>query len=254
MSKVLANHFIDKNSHTPIYIQVRDILIGMIKEKQLLPNDRIPSENELSAAFNISRMTVRQAVRELVKDGYIHIKRGEGTFVNELPTTQMLIKLEGFSAVMHKMGYHTHSKILKIQKITPLQKKWEYAFRGLNEKSDKPIVMVRRLRYLEEIPYCLETSFLTNVVGEKILEKGLDENISIYGFIEQESKIHLSRAEHIIEPALAKNTTAEMLNIKKGSPILFIKGTTYSTGNRPIEYLEGVYRGDKYKLKVEITK
>jgi len=254
MSKALANYFIDKNSHTPIYIQVRDIIIKMIKDKKLVPSAKIPSENEISAAFNISRMTVRQAIRELVKEEYIHIKRGEGTFVNDLPSPQMLIKLEGFSAVMHKMGYRTHSKILKIKKITHVLKKYEYAYRGLREKTERPIVMVRRLRYLEDIPYCLETSFLTNVVGEKILETGLDENISIYGFIEQQVKIHLSRAEHIIEPALAKNPTAELLDIKVGSPILFVRGTTFSIENRPIEYLEGVYRGDKYKLNIEITK
>lgn len=254
MLKLLADYYVDKNTHTPIYIQVRDILIGLIKDKKLLPNQRIPSENQISTAFNISRMTVRQAIRELVKEGYIHIKRGEGTFVNELPTTQMLIKLEGFSAVMHKMGYSTHSQILKIQTITRSQKKWEYAFQGLNQTNEHPIVMVRRLRYLEDTPYCLETSFLTHLVGEKILEKGLDEIISIYGFIEKECAIHLSRAEHIIEPALAKNTTAKLLSIKTGSPILFVKGTTYSAANRPIEYLEGIYRGDKYKLNVEITK
>ncbi|MFH1852936.1 MAG: GntR family transcriptional regulator, partial [Candidatus Neomarinimicrobiota bacterium] len=217
-----------------------------------LPNDKIPSENELATAFSISRMTVRQAIRELVKEGYIHIKRGEGTFVREIPATQMLIKLEGFSAVMHKMGYHTHSQILRIQKIIPSMEKYEYAYRGLNELPEQPLVMVRRLRYLEETPYCLETSFLTHAVGEGLLEKGFDENISIYGFIEHERKIHLSRAEHIIEPALCKGSTAELLKIKQGSPILFIRGTTYSMDNRPIEYLEGIYRGDKYKLSVEI--
>ncbi len=254
MTKMLSNYFINKKSHTPIYIQLRDILIKLIKDKQLKPNDRIPSENELSTTFGISRMTVRHAIRELVKEGFIHIRRGEGTFVNEFPVTQMLIKLEGFSAVMQQMGIHTHSQILKIQKIVQKSAKYDYAYQGLQEDLNQPLVMIRRLRYLEESPYCLETSFLKYKVGEKLLEKGFDENISIYGFIEKESKIHLSRAEHIIEPALAKNTTAKQLNIKPGSPILFVKGTTYSKTNQPVEYLEGIYRGDKYKLIVDVTK
>ncbi len=254
MSKVISDYLIDKTSHTPIYIQVRDAIIDMIQNQHLQPKDRIPSENELSTTFNISRMTVRQAIRELDKGGYIRIKRGEGTFVNEIPSTQMLIKLEGFSAVMSKMGYHTHSKILKLKRIMPDTDRYDYAYTGLHEESDKALVMVRRLRYLGETPYCLETSFLTDAVGEKLLEEGFDENISIYGFIENNFKIHLSRAEHIIEPALAKNDTANLLSIKSGSPILIVKGTTYSKENRPIEYLEGVYRGDKYKLIVDVTK
>ncbi len=254
MPKSIADYFIDKNSHTPIYIQVRDIIIDMVKNQYLKPNDRIPSENELSTTFNISRMTVRQAIRELDKGGYIHIKRGEGTFINEHPVTQMLIKLEGFSAVMSKLGYHTHSQILKLKRIMPGTDKYEYAYAGLNEDRENSLVMVRRLRYLGDTPYCLETSFLSDAVGEKLLEEGFDENISIYRLIEHDFKIHLARAEHIIEPALAKGTTADLLQIEAGSPILMVKGTTYSKENRPIEYLEGVYRGDKYKLTVDVTK
>ena len=78
--------------------------------------------------------------------------------------------------------------------------------------------------------------------------------MSIYSYIENQLHIRLSRADHIIQPDLADSTVAEHLEIKPGSPILKLRGTTFSMTNKPIEYLEGIYRGDKYELKVVITK
>ena len=249
----LTQYSIDKNSYVPIYIQLRDILHGIIESKDINDDAKLPSENELSLAFGISRMTVRRAIQELVREGYIYIKRGEGTFINRAPKTQMLFKLDGFSSEVAKMGYHSRSKVLDVVQINDFDK-YEAAYGSLRVKSEKPIIMIKRVRFLEDIPVAMEKSFLKTEIGQSLLEREPDESLSIYGFIENELGIKLSQAEHILEPGIANEVVSEKLEIETGVPILMVKGTTFSNNGIPIEYLEGIYRGDKYKLKVKITR
>ncbi len=251
--ELLQGSHIDKSSFIPLYIQVRDILKDLINTGKLKPGDRIPSENELSSVFNISRMTVRQAIQELLREGFINIKRGEGTFVNSVPHTQMLLKLEGFSSEMAKLGYRSHSRVLNIQKIESFDS-YEMAYSGLGKPPGEPLVRIQRIRYVEDTPFALETSFLSYRTGLGLMEPGMADDMSIYNYIENELHIRLSRADHVIQPGLANDEISTHLEIETGSPILKLHGTTFSMTNKPIEYLEGIYRGDKYELKVVITK
>ncbi|MCF7826168.1 MAG: GntR family transcriptional regulator [Candidatus Marinimicrobia bacterium] len=251
--QLLQDTHIDKSSYIPLYIQVRDILKDLINSGKLQPGDQIPSENELSAQYNISRMTVRQASQELMREDLIVIRRGEGTFVNSASHTQMLLKLEGFSSEMAKLGYRNHSRVLDIQMIEAFDS-FELAYSGLEKEPGDALVRIRRVRYVEETPFAIETSFLPFTIGQGLMDPRMADDASIYNYIEKELHIRLSRADHVIQPGLAELETANLLEIPKGSPVLKLHGTTFSMKNKPVEYLEGIYRGDKYELKVVITK
>lgn len=251
--QLLENTHLDKSSYIPLYIQVRDILKDLINSGQLAPGDQIPSENELSTQYNISRMTVRQACQELMREELIVIRRGEGTFVNSSSHTQMLLKLEGFSSEMAKLGYRNHSRVLDIQMIEAFDS-FELAYSGLEKEPGDALVLIRRVRYVEETPFAIETSFLPLSIGQGLMDPRMADDTSIYNYIEKELHIRLSRADHIIQPGLADREIANLLEIPKSSPILKLHGTTFSMKNKPVEYLEGLYRGDKYELKVVITK
>jgi GntR family transcriptional regulator len=248
----LRQYRLDRSSFIPIYIQLRDTLKQLINAGHYQPGDRIPSENELSAVFEISRMTVRQAIQELLREGIVTIRRGEGTFVNNVPHTQMLLKLEGFSSEMAKLGYRNHSRVLDIQKIASYDS-YELAYSGLSKPPGEPLVRIRRVRFVEDTPFAVESSFLSYRTGSGLLQH-MAEDMSIYSYIENDLHIRLSRADHVIQPGLADPETAELLAIAPDSPILKIRGTTFSMNNRPVEYLDGIYRGDQYELKVVITK
>jgi len=250
---LLKNAFLDKSSYIPLYIQVRDILKGLISSGTLKPGDQLPSENELSSAFNISRMTVRQATQELLKEGAIIIRRGDGTFVNPATHTQMLLKLEGFSSEMAKLGYRNHSRVLEMERISD-DESYEDAYVGLGLDESETLVRISRVRYVEDTPFALETSYLPAFIGDGLLEPRMADDASIYAHIEKDLHIRLSRADHVIQPGLAEKQCSELLEIDEGSPVLRLHGTTFSMKNQPVEYLEGIYRGDKYELKVVITK
>ena len=251
--QLLRDTHIDKSSYIPLYIQVRDILKELINSGKLKPGDQIPSENELSTEYNISRMTVRQANQELMREGLIIIRRGEGTFVNSASHTQMLLKLEGFSSEMAKLGYRNHSRVLDIQMIEAFDS-FGMAYSGLEKEPGEALVRIRRVRYVEETPFAIETSYLPLTTGQGLMEPRMADDTSIYNYIEKELHIRLSRADHVIQPGLADQESADLLEIPKGSPVLTLHGTTFSMTNKPVEYLEGIYRGDKYELKVVITK
>lgn len=253
ISAILQGTHIDKSNSIPLYIQVRDILKDRINTGALNPGDQLPSENEISSAFNISRMTVRQAIQELIREGFINIRRGEGTFVNSAPRTQMLLKLDGFSAEMAKLGYSNHSRILDMDCIEAYDS-FEMAYSGLSLPAGEPIVRIRRIRYLEDTPFALESSYLPYDIGKGLVKPAMADDMSIYNYIENTLHIRLARADHVIQPDLSDTEIAKHLEINHGEAILKLHGTTFSMQNKPVEYLEGIYRGDKYELKVVITK
>ncbi|MFC1504715.1 GntR family transcriptional regulator [Spirochaetota bacterium] len=250
-NNTITQYTIDKSSYTPIYIQLKDILKDLILKKRIKPEEKIPSENELSKAFDISRMTVREAIKELVKDNFLYVKKGEGTFVKSSVDTQMFISLDGFSTEMSKRGFKVSSKILSVQKIDEFQLHRE-AYNALSADKTHPVVLVKRIRYLDNTPYAIESSYLPFHIGADLITRNFDSTFSIYSYLEREMNITLNRAEHTIQPQLADDEVVKLIKIKSKSPVLFIKGITYDKGNNAIEYLEGTYRGDKYRLKIEI--
>lgn len=249
----LTKLIIDKRSYIPIYIQLKNYLKEQITRKKLKPDKRIPSENELSSELGISRMTVRHAIKELEREGIVYTKKGEGTFVKKPSETQMLVKLDGFSTEMRKRGFRVHSKVLEAKKLN-YKEEFESAYNGLQVEKGYPIICLKRLRFLENKPFAIESSFLHFQAGEDLLQMSYDSEFSMYRYLEENLRIKLVRAEHTIEPRLADATIAKHLKIKPNSPVLFIKGTTYSVNAVPVEYLEGIYRGDQYRLEVEIKK
>jgi len=244
---------INKTSDVPIYLQLKEALKSDILEKRIKPNEKIPSETVLAKQCGISRMTVRHTIRELQKEGWVFTKHGKGSFANSQNNTQMLIKLDGFSTEMIKLGFNVSSKILEVKKIGFNSESID-AYSGLQEEKKNLLVMIRRVRYVEGKAFALESSFLPLHIGKEILTRNFDEHFSIYRFLEHELNIKLARADHVIEPKLVSAHEAKQLDIKTGMPVLFISGTTFSKAGEPIEFIKGIYLADRYKLKVNIKK
>jgi len=244
---------VNKRSTVPIYMQLRNIIQADIEKKRIRPNEKIPSENTLARKYDISRMTVRHAMRELQKEGRIFTKHGKGSFASSLNNTQMLVKLDGFSSEMIKLGYKVHSKLIEAKKAWFSNETMD-AYSCLREEKQNPLIVIRRIRYLEGKPFAIESSYLPFLIGRNLLVKTFDEKFSIYRYLEEEHGISFSGADHVIEPKRAFPHDAALLGIKSGTPVLFISGVTFSKSGEPVEYIKGIYRGDRYKLKVNIKK
>ncbi|MGL5662976.1 MAG: GntR family transcriptional regulator, partial [Cetobacterium sp.] len=141
---------IDKNSHTPIYVQLESILLEMIENGDLKPGDMIPSENELSKKYSISRMTAKKAIDSLTIKGLVERSQGKGTYVSsvekkiELPIN----RLRGFTQKVCEMGLTPENRVLAFEKI-PCPKN---ICKILGVEEGANVWRMERVRQIDEVP------------------------------------------------------------------------------------------------------
>jgi GntR family transcriptional regulator len=147
---------IDKRSPIPAYSQLVNLIYSKIKNRELKDNEQLPSEAELCKMYSISRTTVREALRRLMRDGLLYTIKGKGTFVSEPKMDQIMINIPNFHEDMAKRGIKPDVKVLdvKVIKATPLVS--EKLMVPLNEK----VFRIKRLFLAECKPYILEKKFI----------------------------------------------------------------------------------------------
>lgn len=239
---------IDKHSPLPIYFQLERLLRQQIDQKELLPGDPIPSEREYAEQLGISRMTVRQAITNLVKEGLLYRQKGRGTFVAEKKLEQKLSGLTSFTEDMQARGMKPASSLISFEIVPADAKTAERLF----IKEHAPVYEITRIRLADDVPMALETVYISaNLV------KGLTEKItssSLYQYIENELKLDIKRAVQSIEAAAATEKEHQHLLVQKNAPILLIERKTFLADGTPLEYVKSSYRADRYKFIIDIDR
>lgn len=239
---------INKNSPLPIYFQLEQAIKELIENDQLKPGDMIPSEREYAEKYDISRMTVRQAISNLTSDGYLQRKRGKGTFVALKKLEQQLDFLTSFSEDMRSRGMEPGTKVLEFKTM----KADAVVAKKLAIEIGTPIYQIKRLRLADQLPIAYQI-FYTSVDLVPGLTKEIAEQ-SIYQYMENEIGLKLVSAEQDVEATTAHKHEAEALGIKVGDPILLIQRKGFTENDRPSEFATSFYRGDRYKFKVKINR
>lgn len=239
---------IDKNSPVPIYYQIKELFKEHIDSGELEPHQRLPPERDLEKQYGISRMTARRALTELEDEGYAYREQGKGSFVPEPKLRQALLELTGFTEDMKKRKMNPGAKVLEQKIIQGDQKLSE----KLNVKPEDKIFLLQRIRLAEDEPLAIETTHLRYNLCEGI-EENYFESRSLYDTFRSDFDMILSRAEQSVEATLADEFEAKKLDIQVGTPMLTTERTTYIGDEKtPIEYAKSTYRGDRYKLYVEM--
>jgi GntR family transcriptional regulator len=246
----LSREGIQKDSAVPIYSQVEQIVMDMIDSGELSPGQRVPSEREIAETLGISRMTARAATSNLVADGYLYSVPGKGTFVSNPKVRQDLLELTSFTEDMRKRGLRPGARLLEMSVINGASEK---AHRALRLPEEEDLIRICRLRTADEEPMCLETSYLPENRLRWLLEEGLESG-SLYQALESHG-VELARAEeHLEATVVVRETESKLLTVPVGSPALLIERTTYTEGDRPIEYVKSLYRGDRYRFSTMLFK
>ena len=242
------NTMIDKNSPVPIYHQLEEQIKSQIESGELRPNEAIPSEREFTEKYQISRMTVRQALTNLVNEGLLYRKKGCGTFVSERKVEQVLNRLTSFSEEMLKRGLKPRSNILSYETVVANPSVSAKLGLAVNE----PVLRIERIRLADDVPMAIETSYMP-----LHLTKGLTEELakdSIYQFIEEQLSLKISEANQELEAIAANEHEAYHLNIPKGSPVLRMKMVSYLEDETPFEYVKSSFRADRYRFYVQLKR
>ena len=241
-------YVIDKHSPLPLYFQLEEQIKKTIESKELVPGDALPSERELSENYQISRMTVRQAITNLVNKGYLFREKGKGTFVSSQKFEQSLQGLTSFTEDMLARNLKPGSKLLHFE-IYPAD---EDIKESLSLHDDELIYKIKRLRLANEEPIAIETSYLpvklVPGVTPDILEK------SLYTYIENDLHLSIGHATQTVEAAIVNEEDSKHLKVNKGVPILFIQRETYLENGTPLEIVKSSYRADRYKFKIGIER
>ena len=234
---------IEKDSSVPIYSQVEQMVMDMIESGRLSAGQRVPSEREIAERLGISRMTVRAGISNLVAEGYLYSVPGKGTFVFSPKVRQDLLELTSFTEDMRNRGLKPGARLLGIGVTDQAS---ETVYRALELPGEEDVVCVRRLRTADEEPMCLETSYLPKNRVPWLPEEDLESG-SLYRALEDHG-IELIRAEEHLEATVVRETESNLLTLPVGSPALLIERTMYTEGDRPIEYVKSLYRGDRYRF------
>lgn len=238
---------IDKNAAMPVYYQIAQQIKQYIEDESLQDGDGIPSERELCEASGVSRMTVRQAIDQLVEEGILERQRGKGTFVTTPKFSQPLSQLTSFTMDTQTRGMRPTSRVISCAAIpaTPM------VARMLGLEVGQPVVQLARVRLADGEPHAYECSHLNYEMAKPLL--GMDlTNQSLYKALNTECNMHLTKAKETIEASACAPDIAALLDIPPRSVTFHITRTTLDDAGLPVEYVESNYRIDKFRFEVEL--
>ena len=240
---------IDKKSPVPYYDQLAELLRHEIGQRLAQGEAyQLPSENELAEQHGISRQTVRHALDELERDGWIYRQKGVGSFAVTRRVEQELTSLVSTSEAMRQRGWRLETRILSVTQIVPAP----YVAAALELGQEDPVYEVQRLRMADGGPLSIQTNYLPVALCPRLEENDLSS--SLYRLIETRYGLRLWTGKETLRARGATNHEAHLLDIKEGAPVMHTERITYAANGLPVEYLDAVWRGDRYDFKVTLTR
>ena len=244
------SRIIDPYSALPKYIQLASILRQKIDDGEWEPRSSIPSERQLEEIYNISRTTIREAIDHLVRQGYLYREHGRGTFVSPQKLQKGLMELTSFSEDLLKRGIQPGQIILNMEYVRPPVK----ILQKLELTAGSHVLRIERIRLGDNTPIGLQTSFLALNEEQKITVEEMEKSGSLYRLLQEKFNIIPSEADETLEVTLASPEEAELLQINVGAPLLLSERVLFSQNRQPIEFVKILYRGDRYRYYVRLTR
>jgi GntR family transcriptional regulator len=224
-------------------VQVRGILEHLI-QTELNPGDAIPSERALVVRLGVSRVTVRQAITDLVSAGVLERVHGKGTYLTG-PQVDSRLHLTSFSREMRARGLIPATVVLSAAE----QPADDEVSDALRMRPGQPVIRVERLRTADGTPMAYEVGHYPSVLFPGLLQRELG---SLYDVFASEYGVVVSSGEQTVRAESADAHRARILGIAKRAPLLVQERVTYA-GDRAIEMSTSWYRADRYRIHMAIT-
>ena len=239
---------IDRDLPVAAHYQLRELLRDAIVKGLYAPDCRLPSEHELCQTYQVSRTTVRQAVAGVVQEGLLYPVQGKGTFVTRAKIEEGLAASLSFFDDMRQRGLSVHTQVLRfeIERVSP-------SVAGLLRlRPGDAVCLIDRLRYVDETPVLVVTSYLPAdlVPGLRLsdlVHRGLHQ------VLREDYRITPVRAVRSFEALPAAPDDARRLRIPEGAPVQHIESVVYDGSGVAVEYFVARHRGDRTRIQVEIV-
>jgi GntR family transcriptional regulator len=226
--------------------QTRDNVVDLIERLGI--GEAIPSERQLSVDLGVSRLTVRAAIDELVREGYLTKRRGSGTFVRE-PKIAQELTMTSFSEDMRRRGMRPASRTLSLT----ITLAGAYLGRSLHVSPSERIVVVQRLRLADGESMAIETLHVRESLVPDLTGADLERH-SFYDLLAERYGITIVGGVQTIEPTVTNEEESEALGVPLHAPAFLFERTTRSETGEIVEFVRSLYRGDRYRLVTELNR
>ncbi|HZS53179.1 MAG TPA: GntR family transcriptional regulator [Bryobacteraceae bacterium] len=238
---------LDKQLPVPLYHQLKCALISSIESGKWHSGQQLPNEGKLAEAFGVSKVTVRQALRDLSDAGYVRREQGRGTFVSRPKLDHGPRELTSFSEEMRRHHLTASSRILERVESEASERVAE----ALQIPAGEPVFVLKRLRMADAEPMGIQTAHIPLKFVPDLIRADL-ENKSLYEVLQNHCGLQPSGARETYSAVPADSGTSELLRIPPGSPVLAVERVTYLSKGRPFEFVQSLMRGDRYSIILEL--
>lgn len=239
------------NESTPLYKQLEEILRQQIEEGKFKSNQSIPSERVLCQKYKISRITVRQAISEMINEGILYRKQGKGTYVAKRKVTQGLARIVNFTRTVQDLGMKPSTKILG-NEILPADLQLAKIF---DISVTSQVLKLSLLGMGDEEPLVLYESYFPLSLGKKMAREAFQrekkkQSFSTYDLYGESSGVLPASVNQTFEAMTADERLSSLMHVKKGSAIFMVTSVFMAQDQRPLEFRKAMYRGDRYKFYI----
>ncbi|MFD1421563.1 GntR family transcriptional regulator [Lactiplantibacillus songbeiensis] len=230
---------------SPIYIQIHNQIKQAIEAGRWAVGDRIPSERELAGQFDVSRMTLRQAIQTLVDEGILERRVGAGTFVANQKVQEKMSGVTSFTDLMLAQGKVPSSKTISYHVTSPSLSESE----KLSLKPNEQVLRMERIRYGDDVPICFEVA----TVPERLVKQFTKDEVtsSLYRALEEKAGLVPGKAQQTVSAMSASERIAEYLSVRRGDALLRLRQISYLQTGDPFEYVRTQYVGNRFEFYLE---
>lgn len=243
-----TDRIIERNTPIPLYFQMKEIILEQINLGNVQPDESIPTELELCKIYQISRTTIRQAIMELVKEGYLYRIKSKGTYVSKPKIERQYVKkIDNYNNHIRSLGMLPSTQVLELEVETVSREVQE----KLRLKTGDRMIKLVRVRSADDEPIVIVISYLSYERCAYVLSTDFSSK-SLYEALAMHPEHVVYRTRTSIEAVLAGEFECMHMNVLPGDPILLTKATTYTKAGSALEYTVTYHRGDRNKFEVEL--
>lgn len=235
----------------PRHTQISQWLRNKIADGTYQPDEKLPSENDLAAQFDVSRVTVRRALQSLENELVIYRCQGLGSFVSDGRSPHALVRLTDFHEDMVRADMNPSSRVIRFDVIAADRHLTDI----LDLKPDSQVLQIDRVRLGNGEPVAYDRTWIPIFYGQLLDEESLKER-SIYNILEEEYDIQIMKGVYQLEAAAADEEMAPHIGVKAGDPLFLVKRITCTIASKPLYFQRRYYRNDRviFEMTLERTK
>jgi len=237
---------IQREDHQKLYVQLLDIIKKKIETREWDVGFQIPTEEDLCKTYGVSRATVRSAIAELVREGYLFRQQGKGTFVKQV-VSDKLVMLTNFRELMLEPGVEFSTEVRVQTTMMPIGTIGNL----LNISLDKHLIYIKRITVVEGKPVIIQEIHIPLHIGPDLLHENVAVN-SLFGLFKK-YKIEITLVRNYFGITFLSAEEAQAFNLTEGAPTLLLNQLFFS-GETPIMYIRSIKRHDSFGFAIEFKK